>query len=342
MRFFPPVTESLFHIDNASARQAWFENVVEQSRDFLASEGDLITWMFAFQDLRKTLLQESWQHLMPASMRESLTYIRFGSTAREEDLLVSDLDFAIVSSGNYPVQTAKTKLSDFIKFMASFGFPPCKGFVMGTNPRWFGTVDAWKKRIAYYAHYPTWENARYLFIMMDGNPLYQQADTLWHSISTSAREAIRSSSFICWEMAHLGIHKTVVLDSLAHVKTDRIDSQMIFRMKDGLLNPILHSLRLLCVSRGSDALRTSDRLDFLVNAKIIDETWRQQIWSAIQYGWRLRLLAQLKQISNHLPLSEDVYDVTGWRDSDWQLATTHLQTAKALERYIHKGFPKPR
>src|SRR5579875_3763851 len=229
-------------------RKIWLASLLDISKKWLMEGGDVLVWLEEFQRLRESMLHLGWQAYLPESLRNHLHYIRFGSAGRGEDLHGSDLDYAIVTDCQVNAEQVNEHLYDFTRGMGELGFPPCKGHVMGTNPRWIGSIADWRARIDEYFAYPSWENSRYLFMMVDGRPLGSFAD--WPGLVEIVTDRIRSSPFICWEMAHLGIHRTVSLDLLGNIKLQRARQSEYISVKDGLLSPIIHSTRLLTVSEG--------------------------------------------------------------------------------------------
>ncbi|MFD1677375.1 putative nucleotidyltransferase substrate binding domain-containing protein [Alicyclobacillus fodiniaquatilis] len=336
---FPELNFADFAAEDRFARhKIWLHAVIETSQSWFTQGGSLQDWIDAFQIQREQLLRLGWTAYVPEDIRKHVHYIRFGSAARGEDLLGSDLDYALITDGEIETDEATRYLEQFIQGMHGLGFQPCQGFVMGTNPRWIGTEEAWKKRIDQYFSFPNWQHARYLFIMADSRPLYQET-TVWANIAENVCAGIRKSSFICWEMAHLGIHKSVAIDLRGQVKTKTVHGHQYFDVKAGLLNPIVHSVRLLALREGVHALPTQDRLHALQSMCVLSEELASNIRSALHFGWRLRLFQHLEDLAKEQP-PQDLVCWNTLSEPYRQEANLHVQTAKRLERLVHRTFRK--
>lgn len=304
----------LMLLDIAHATRCWFE-----------TGGDVRGWMDAFQRLRLDILRMVWFHVIPEMYRESVQYIRLGSSARNEDLIGSDLDFAIITDNSAVAIDILPDLHRFVQTMERCGFPACQGMVTGINPRWRGPLEEWLDRTESYFAFPDWTSARYLFILLDGLPLNGE-NRAWTSLSSRVFEGVRSSPFMCWEMAHLGIHNTVFKPPRKHWWGNQKESINTFPAKTGLLTPIIHAIRLFAVHHGCTALSTCDRLAALESSGVLSSAFVQSIQAALEYGWKQRIY-QAVGIVEHESL---------------QHVSTHVQTAKALERLVHQKFRKPR
>ncbi|MDX1668289.1 MAG: DUF294 nucleotidyltransferase-like domain-containing protein, partial [Limnobacter sp.] len=76
------------------------------------------------------------------------SFLALGSMAREEQLLVTDQDNAIILSDDYNPAEHKeyfTKLAEFVcAGLDACGYPFCTGGIMAQNPQWMITLSEWK------------------------------------------------------------------------------------------------------------------------------------------------------------------------------------------------------
>ncbi|MCF8563172.1 DUF294 nucleotidyltransferase-like domain-containing protein [Alicyclobacillus tolerans] len=336
--FFDP--DWLKDTDAVSSSELWRASVLQSVEAWLSSSQDPSLWMSQFTQIRRRIIQIVWEHVIPSSVREQMEYVVLGSGSRDEDTLYSDLDHAVFLNDHLGPDEVAPYLSRLISRLNSFGFPVCQGFVMSTNTRWIGTALDWHNRIESYFQYPDWENSRYLFILLDGKPLSGESPT-WSRVFSQVFHGIRNSSFICWEMAHLGIHRTVAMNVFGRIRTVSRESGDAVNVKDGLLNPIVRSLRLIAVAEGCQEPSTLFRVSWLEKKGVFSHSWAQRIESALQFGWRLRLIQQMDDLKNGRIGSEFIHLAQLEPGLKEQL-TVHLDTAKQLERWTHRRFPKPR
>lgn len=326
--------------DISQARERWTRSILQSAEEWLATSSKIAAWMTGLTQVRQEMVRVVWQSMIPRRLRDKMDYIVLGSGSRGEDTLYSDLDHAVFLRECVSLEVILPQLSQLITRLSVFGFPVCQGFVMSTNPRWIGTAEDWHARIEGYFQYPDWENSRYLFILLDGKPLAGESK-IWSSVYRQVYDGIRESSFIHWEMAHLGIHRTVAMNVLGRVRTLSRDSGEAVNVKEGLLNPIIRSLRLIAVAQGCQESSTLSRIHWLQNKGILSETVCTELEAALEFGWRLRLTQQIADLKNHRPVV-DFINLRYLNSTATEELVTHLKTAKQLERWTHRRFPKPR
>jgi CBS domain-containing protein len=318
----------------------WREQIRSLTRQWLRAGAPAETWMNAFNQVRTSLIAKVWNHTIPEQHRSGIQYIMLGSTARGEDVFDSDLDFALLMDNHLDQQAIQPHLYQFIQTMAKLGCPPCAGFVMGTNDRWAGTLSNWAKRIESYFSLPKWDKVRYLFIILDSRVLQlEESATEWERMRQSVQERLRLAPYLCWEMAHLGIQNTVALPRRSPGFLGLGHSTI--HIKNGLLSPVLHSIRLLSVANQVYELSTKARLRALLECGAIDRNLMQSIDACVQYAWRMRIHISSDTVKKGSSPADEVSLFRMSREEREEL-TAHVDTAKALERMISRQFRKPR
>lgn len=347
MTTFPSINEKWSQFSSDSTVEHWWKRAVGSAVSWLSQNHSGVSeWMSWMTKHRDHMIQQTWESSIPADYRPGLTYVVLGSGGRNEDLLGSDFDYAVLLDPRLDMAKVAPYLEGYTARMHDMGFPLCKGFVLGTNPRWIGTRNEWQQRIDSYFAFPDWENARYLFILLDGRPLCGINNGFcdggdWGGILNRTRRGISESPFICWEMAHLGIHKTVAVNRFGRIRSEKGQRRVTVNVKEGLLNPIIHSVRLLAVVHQCGGLSTLDRLEELVSIGIVEASFAVRLEAALEFGWRLRLKQQIEDFQRQTATSDQIF-VNDLDSASLEKLTIHLETAKELERWTHRSFPKPR
>lgn len=321
-------------------RAAEFVRELVTTLDEWMEQHDVQTWMTRYQEIRLRLIELCWTRCIPPEILEHLSYIRFGSAARGEDVLFSDLDYGVVSSEDIPLSVAAPYLTKFHEVMERLGFPPCQGFVMGTNPRWYGTIQSFEARVQSYFAFPDWKNARFLFMTVDGNSLFA-GDDAWNVIRDAVHDGLRKSPFLCWEMAHLGIDKTVAIDFQGRLKLKRVSNSLYFNIKEGLLHPLVHSIRLLALQDTQMPSSTLARWTRIRDVGMVSDALYRDVEQAILFAWKLRARQHIQDYQRGSVPSDALH----WNELDTSVreeTVTHVRTAKTLERLVHRTFRKPR
>ncbi|QQE79842.1 DUF294 nucleotidyltransferase-like domain-containing protein [Alicyclobacillus sp. SO9] len=351
--FATPGTRTTF-----AAVSTWQTELQQTTRQWLRAGGSIEKWFEDYRRLRLDILHQNWRLIVPCDLRSKATFVLLGASARGEDTLTSDLDYALLLSTQTPsdIDNLQPHLYRFSQAMATFGVSPCPGNVMATNPRWIGTTETWKERIDAYFQYPSWENTRYLFMLVDSLPINlekfgdpsaspnESAEIgVWNQLRQDVFDRISHSSYLCWEMAHLGIE----IPPAAAGRTGGWLSSKRFgqrpksiSMKTSLINPIVHSLRLLAITHNISSLSTLDRLDALAAKQVLDRTLRQGVAQSLRWSWQARLHGGLTTPPNSANSGEFMLSSTA--NVHREELMTHLHTTRNLVRMVHRNFKKPR
>ena len=87
-------------------------------------------------DLNQRLFSRLFEMVAPAEFRTSGCLIVMGSEGRGEQTVRTDQDNGLILSEPVDKPTLDAFRADFSGALASFGFPPCPGNVMVSNPAW--------------------------------------------------------------------------------------------------------------------------------------------------------------------------------------------------------------
>ncbi|WP_274436650.1 putative nucleotidyltransferase substrate binding domain-containing protein [Alicyclobacillus sp. ALC3] len=328
-----------FVLHDSQALRNWSVAVAEMTVSALATGTSVEAWMSAFARIRCAQIVSAWHSALPDPLRDKVTLVQLGSAARREDLLGSDLDHAVLASDEDSAAAVVPHLYTFIRVMSSVLCPPCEGFVMATNPRWIGTEASWQTRVQQYLSHPDWDHARYLFMLVDSRVHARARE--WDEVVLPVRTAIESSSFLRWEMAHLGIRGTVGLGPFGRVVLDQVGERKVFSVKERLVAPMVHSIRLLAMSAGITRLSTRERCAELAALGVLTQGEATEVMAAVSFAWSLRLRSHAKAVLDGNPL-RDWVDAGRLSQEEQAELREHLRVAKELEHMVCRRFPKPR
>lgn len=346
---FPELEEHWVSHPESGAGRAWLLSVARTTETYFQAGGQAGPWMQEFQAIRQRIVKTAWKTAMADLKDVSLDHIdlvAFGSSARAEDLLYSDLDHGVLLSTsppqNFSWQEAVTQgMRRFARTLMEFGFPPCHGYVMGLNDRWFGTQQQWLERVERYASFPDWEQTRYLLIMLDGRSLSLSSCSDWPSLWERVAAIVQQSAFLQWEAAHLGIAATIPSRLSELSWTGKPRQGDVLDIKERVLVPIIHSLRLWGVAEGCKDLSSEARLAFLRGREILHPSLLDWIEVALHDGWRLRL----QQQATCLLAGRNPEELLRWGElsaADQIAVLRHLDTVQELVRQVKRKFRKPR
>ena len=95
--------------------------------------------------LNQRLIERLWSLLAPPELVANSCLLVMGSEGRGEQILKTDQDNALLLRDGYePPQLAEIA-ARFNDALAEFGYPPCPGGIMLTNPLWRGSVARFRE-----------------------------------------------------------------------------------------------------------------------------------------------------------------------------------------------------
>ncbi|MDF5262218.1 DUF294 nucleotidyltransferase-like domain-containing protein, partial [Vibrio parahaemolyticus] len=158
---------------------------------------------------KQRLAELAEQEFGPAPIPYCL--VAMGSMARDEQLIVTDQDNALILDNSYDVEIHGEYFEKFAKFvcdgLAACGYAYCTGDIMATNPEWRKTRAEWEECFGNWIDNPTPErllNSNIFFDLLGVHGRVKWAEQLSRFI---VRRAKRNNRFLAC-MAYNAIRRT--------------------------------------------------------------------------------------------------------------------------------------
>jgi len=244
----------------------------------------------------------------------SYTWLGLGSEGRKEQTLLTDQDNAILFSDPSPVtrdyfQRFSARVVDGL---SQCGFPLCKGGVMASQPKWFGDVEYWKTRAArWIGDVPSHEaNVSDIYTFLDFRAVHGdqglEKELKSHVVKLSREKPpfLRSlAEHIVDLPIPLGFFKHFIVEKSGKYK-NRINLKM-----SGLV-PLTTCIKLLAFHQGITATNTLERLEALVEEKVISSDQGEFLEQAFETFLTLKIrnnlndIEQGREFGNHIDPAE--------------------------------------
>ena len=242
-------------------------------------------------DLNQRLFSRLFEMVAPAAFSSPGCLIVMGSEGRSEQTVRTDQDNGLILSEPIDKHTLDAFRAGFSGALASFGFPPCPGNVMVSNP-------AWSKPLSdYLANFRNWtalpDNASHLnvAIFYDARAVAGDAQLLTKA-KTALIEMVRG------EQAFLA-HFALAIDAFAtpiglfkNLITSAGNGDALDLKKGGIF-PIVHGVRSLALEHGLMETATDKRIMRLRDIGILHGDFARELSQAFQFMLMLRLDGQL-------------------------------------------------
>ncbi len=251
-------------------------------------------------ELNLKIHEKVFELSVPSALREKSTLVLLGSEGREEQILRTDQDNALIIADGIEEEQFTPYMEKFSQNLEALGFPPCKGHVMVNNALWRGDVSRYKKRIDDWIENYTEETLQQLSIFLDA-----KSATGDEKLLKELKEYIHKS-FVARDdiLAHLAkaalsfetplsMFSTLVVQKKEHV--NEID------LKKGGLFALVHGIRILSLEKGLSETNTSLRIKELNNMGLFNKSFATELIEAYDTLSATRLQSML----NHPESLED-------------------------------------
>lgn len=231
----------------------------------------------------------------------AFTWLALGSQGREEQLLFTDQDNALIFEDVDETEQAQVKTyfldlaADINKAIAIVGFEECPANMMASNPQWCMSISDWKAQFDKWITRPSENSVMMCTIFFDFKRIYGDA-SLESKLSESIQQAVGSYEVF---LNYLGLNalqnppplsffrQFVVEDSGAH--HDQFD------IKARAIMPLVDAARLLILEKGvNDPKSTTKRYEALAKLEPQNEVLYQSCVDAFKTLLAFRTIEGLK------------------------------------------------
>ena len=243
-------------------------------------------------ELNRRLLVRLWQLVAPAELVANSCLLVMGSEGRGEQIMKTDQDNALLLRDGYePPQLAEIA-ARFNGALNEFGYPPCPGGIMLTNPLWRGSVARFRETLRDWIYGPDPQGAMNLAIFFDAAPVAGDA-TLLQELRRHLERILGGGDAFLRRFA-AAADQFDEPHSLWTRLTLRGDEQPLDLKKLGTF-PIVHGVRALCLQHGVREPGTAQRLRRLVERDLLEADLGRDLVEALQFLMELKLRHQLRQ-----------------------------------------------
>ncbi|WP_193076037.1 DUF294 nucleotidyltransferase-like domain-containing protein [Pseudomonas sp. FME51] len=215
------------------------------------------------------------------------SFMVVGSMARDEQLIVTDQDNALVLDDRFD----PAKHDDYFQRLATFvsdglaacGYTYCKGDIMATNKRWRQPLSVWKR---YFSEWIERPNPRALLnsnIFFDLESVSGQSDFVEQLRELIAAKASRNPHFLAL-MARNSLNRTPPLGFFRTFVMEQDGQQKnIINIKRRGTAPLTDLIRVHALAIGSSAQSSHDRLDDIAKTRLMPRESLERLRYALEF-----------------------------------------------------------
>jgi len=267
--------------------------------------------------------------IIPEDMQPHVCLIVMGSEGRGEQIIKTDQDNAIIYRDGLVWPGMQQALQQFSDKLEEFGFPPCPGNIMVSNPEWVNTLPQWTERLNEWSAGRDGEALMNLAIAVDakpvaGNPALFKAGRNWFL------RQLKNNDVFFSMFAKAALEFDTPLTFFGSLK-----EKGLLDIKKGGIFPIVHGIRTMALEHRILTTNTFKRIEALVDGGHMKEKHGRELAEALGVFIQVRLREQIRRMD----VSEDGLDTT---PNMLELQTMDKMDRDLLRDALHivKGFKK--
>jgi CBS domain-containing protein len=227
-------------------------------------------------------------------------FLALGSMAREEQLLVTDQDNALILSVDYD----EARHGDYFKQLADIvcdgldacGYSYCDGGIMASNPKWRMTLQGWKQQFSEWIEKPNPQallNASIFFDLEGVDGKVAWAEQLTRFIVGKAK---KNPVFLA-ALSRNAMNRTPPLGFFKDFVLEKDGRQRYsINLKRRGTAPLVDVIRVHALAEGSLSQNSFDRLDDLAKSSLLPEGKQDELSDALEYLSMIRIRQQVAAI----------------------------------------------
>ena len=242
--------------------------------------------------LNTRVLARLWSFVAPPELLANSCLIVMGSEGRGEQILKTDQDNALLLRDGFGFTDLPQVAERFSAALADFGYPPCPGEIMLTNPLWRQPLAAFRETLASWIYSADPQGVMHLAIFSDASAVAGDA-TLLQEARRHLDAILADNDAFLARFARAADQFEEPGNWWARLTPWR-DEPLLDLKKLGTF-PIVHGVRALALKHRVTALGTAQRLRSLVDRQNLDSELARDVLDALHFLMALKLKQQLRQ-----------------------------------------------
>lgn len=233
-----------------------------------------------------------------SGMTDRFAFLVLGSEGRGEQTLTTDQDNALVYADDLTpaeIQQLIAFSEELIRSIIEIGIPPCSGGIMANNAVWRMPLSGWKQTLDSWVATPTPEHILKVGMVADLRALAGDQgleQELRHHITGCLKQ---NETYMGHMLSNL-LRFRVPLGWFGRIKTETGEYKGQLDLKKAGIFSITEGVKLLALYEGIQGGGTAERLQWLVEAKVIDHREGDDLLAAFRALIYFRLRSQVEAL----------------------------------------------
>ena len=250
--------------------------------------------------LNTKVYKKLYKLILPEELQKNACFIVMGSEGRNEQIMKTDQDNALVIKDGIEVEIYRPYMKEITEHLIDFGYPPCEGNIMVSNPFWCKTVSEYKNETKRWIDAPDMQNYMDLAIFFDSFAVAGDKELLINLKDDLFNKLHDKDVF----MAYFA-KATLTFDTPSTVanfmtKVHHID------IKKTAVFPIVQGIRSLALREKIRETTTVKRIKILEQKNVLEKEKADELLEAFDIVNTLRLKSQLEKVQENQEINNEI------------------------------------
>jgi len=283
-------------------------------------------------EINEKVYEKLYKIIVPKELADKACLIVMGSEGRKEQMLKTDQDNALIIDDRMDASMYVPYMQRFTNTLIDFGFPPCEGNIMVSNPYWCKSFSEYKKEIVRWCDMPTMEDVMHLAIFFDAISVAGAADML-AELKSDIFEATRGQDVFMANFAKAA----VAFETPIGMFTNLIANDNKIDVKKGGIFPIVQGVRSLALQYGIHETDTVTRIRKIIEHEVMDEDFAGALIEAFDTFLNLRLKDRLAR-SNASTAFDNLIDISNLNQLELELLKDSFKIVNKFKKFLSHHF----
>lgn len=249
-------------------------------------------------ELNKKVFEKLYRLIAPPELVENSCFLVMGSEGREEQILKTDQDNAIILRDGFEFPAIEEVAKKITTMLIEFGYPPCKGNIMVSNPYWCKSLKAFQNEIFEWIDKPSEEALMNLAIFYDSQVVAGDASLL-DAAKAYLYRLLQDNRIFFGSFARPTLAFETPLSWFEGFIVEKTGRKDELDLKKGGIFPIVHGVRSLALENRLTVSNTIERIKILRDNNVLDKDFAIELIEAFAFMVSIRLDSELEKVARH-------------------------------------------
>lgn len=236
------------------------------------------------------ILSKLFDLIVPKEVHPHVCLIVMGSEGRGEQIMKTDQDNGVIYRDGLDWPEMHKTMQKFSETLISFGFPPCPGNIMVSNPEWVNSAKQWAEKLTRWSKSCDGDALMNLAIAADSKPV--AGNTALFKVSRNIFfRRIQDNDMFFAHFSRSALDFDTPLSFFGRLTGSGLD------IKKAGVFPIVHGVRTLALEQKITETNTFKRIELLTQKHIIDQEVANNLAEALSFFIQLRLQQQIARVT---------------------------------------------